>query len=115
MSDLVSQQKEVCLRFNADYEPMDLNLMVGVSKNFLSGVLPLNGLRNPPEGQACGWFLWAGEEFSEAQDFFEVCHAHHLVDRCPKVTRYLGLAPGWRFLLAGDYEDVWFDAKLLEV
>jgi hypothetical protein len=57
--------------------------MVGISKNFLSGALPLNGLRYLQEGQSCGWFLWAGEELSEAPDFFEVCHAHHLVDRRP--------------------------------
>ncbi|WP_459213513.1 immunity protein Imm33 domain-containing protein [Paraburkholderia caribensis] len=26
---------------------------------------------------------------------------------------YLGLPPGWRFLIAEGYEDVWEDAKLL--
>jgi hypothetical protein len=115
MSNLVEQQKEVCRRFSADYEALELDLMVGISKNFLSGVLPLNGLRHPQEGQSCGWFLWAGEEFSEAPDFFEVWHAHHLVGRRPDVAKYLGLGPGWRFLIAFDYEDVWFDSKLLRV
>ena len=28
---------------------------------------------------------------------------------------YLGLAPGWRFLIAPGYEDVWYDEKLLLV
>jgi len=31
------------------------------------------------------------------------------------VIRLLGLAPGWRFLLSGDYLDVWFDPALLTV
>jgi hypothetical protein len=30
-------------------------------------------------------------------------------------ARYLGLAPGWRFLIGEDgYEDVWFDPDLLQ-
>ena len=115
MLDLVEQQTEICRKFSAQYEAFDLDLMVGVSKNFISGALPLNGLRHPQEGHSCGWFLWAGEDFSEAGDFWEVWHANHLLDRCPEIVKYLGLAPGWRFLVAGDYEDVWFDEKLLEV
>jgi hypothetical protein len=115
MSNLIEQQKEVCSRFSAEYEALELDLMVGISKNFLSGALPLNGLRYLREGQSCGWFLWAGEELSEAPDFFEVWHAQHLLDRCPDVAKYLGLAPGWRFLVANNYEDVWFDSKLLEM
>ena len=115
MSDLALQQKELCSRFAADYEPLDLDLMVAISENFLSGVLPLNGLRHPQEGQVCGWYLWAGEELSEVPHFFRVQHVHHLVEQRPDLAKYLGLAPGWRFLVAGDYEDVWFDSKLLEV
>ena len=115
MSNLIAQQKEICLRFGAQYEPAASNLMLGISKNFLSGELPLNGLRHPLEGQSCGWFLWAGAEFSEATDFFKVWHVHHLVESRPDVAKYLGLAPGWRLLVANDHEDVWFDSKLLKV
>ena len=114
MSNLIAQQKEICLRFGAEYELAAAGLMLGISRNFLSGVLPLNGLRHLQEGQSCGWFLWAGEEFSDAPDFFEVWHVHHLLERRPDVAKYLGLAPGWRFLVAGDFEDVWFDSKLIE-
>ena len=34
-------------------------------------------------------------------------HAVHLADHCPSVLPYLGLPPGWRFLIAPGYEDVW--------
>jgi len=115
MSNLADQQKAVCSRFSAGYEPVELGLTLGISKNFLSGVLPLNGLRHPQQRQSCGWFLWAGEELSDAPDFFEAWHVHHLVERSPEIAKYLGLAPGWRFLLANEYEDVWFDSKLLDV
>jgi hypothetical protein len=115
MSEISTQQREIFSRFGAEYEPLDLDLVLAISKNFLSGVLPLNGLRHPREGHVCGLYLWAGEEWSDALDFFEVWRVNHLVERRPDIAKYLRLAPGWRFLLAGDYEDVWFDPKLLEV
>jgi hypothetical protein len=37
-----------------------------------------------------------------------------LADWCPGVLRFLGLPPGWRFLLAGHYEDVWQDEALTQ-
>jgi hypothetical protein len=33
----------------------------------------------------------------------------------PSVVQYLGLPPGWRFLVAGRRVDVWFDETLLNV
>jgi hypothetical protein len=110
-----NEQIEICQKYGADYQPLNVVLKLGVSENFFSGVLPLNGLRHPQERDTCGWYLWAGEELSEADDFFQPMHAYHLVERCPSVRKYLALPAGWRFLVAGDYEDVWFDAKLLEV
>jgi hypothetical protein len=95
--------------------PSALNLKLGISDNFFSGEVPLNGLRHPPEGDTCGWYLWAGETLSDAADFFKPLHVSHLVDRSPSIMRYLGLPPGWRFLVADAYEDVWFDSTLLEI
>jgi hypothetical protein len=39
----------------------------------------------------------------------------HLHDQCPEVLRFLGLPPGFGFLVAGDYVDVWEDRSLLDV
>ncbi len=47
--------------------------------------------------------------------FFVPLHVEHLGEWCPEAVPYLALPPGWRFLLAPDYEDVWFDATLLEI
>jgi hypothetical protein len=41
--------------------------------------------------------------------------ADHLVERLPAVANLLGLPPGYRFLLADAYEEVWFDENLLNV
>ena len=115
LQDIVQSQRVLCQKYQAGCEPPDLGLKLGISEDFFSGKMPLNGLRHPAAGDTCGWYLWAGEEFPEAADAFESLHIVHLVERAPEVVKYFGLAPGWRFLIAGDYEDVWFDPKLLRV
>jgi hypothetical protein len=65
-----------------------------------------------PEGDTTGWYLWSGE-LSQSDDFFEPLHVKHLNERCPEVTPYLGLPAGWRFLLAPNHEDIWYDEALL--
>ncbi|MHC6219214.1 immunity protein Imm33 domain-containing protein [Arthrobacter sp. MMS24-S77] len=85
----------------------------GVARNVRDGLWPLNGLRHPAAGDTCGWYFWAGEELSTSDDFFASLHVEHLADWCPAVLPYLGLGPGWRFLIAPGYEDVWFDESLL--
>lgn len=65
-------------------------------------------LANPRGG------TWAGEELSSDPEFFVPLHVAHLEVWCPEVIPFLGLPPGWRFLIADGYEDVWQDASLLE-
>lgn len=108
-------QRRTCLRFGADYYPAPLNQKIGIAENVRTGLLPINGLRHPPKGDTTGWFIWAGEELSASPDFFVPLHIEHLDEWCPQVKKYLGLPPGWRFLIAGEYEDVWFDESLLNV
>ncbi len=50
---------------------------------------------------------------SEDPNFFEPIHLSHLIDGRYHWLKFLGLAPGWRFLWTPDCEDVWFDPKLL--
>lgn len=89
---------------------------IGIVKNVYSGRMPLNGLRHPPEQDMAGWYVWAGEgEVSNNPDDFDSLHVEHLSEVCPRVIPYLGLAPGWRFLVGEGYEDVWEDPALLEV
>ncbi len=107
-------QKIVCEQFGADFVPSLPDAKIGFAISTV-GKIPINGLRNPPTVGTSGWYIWCGESFSEAPDFFEPRCTHHFYDEHHEVLRLLGLAPGWRFLLAGDYLDVWFDATLLTV
>ena len=67
------------------------------------------------EGDTSGWYIWGREEFSENPDFFVPLHIEHLSEWYPHIIKFLGLAPGWRFLTAPDHEDVWEDKTLLQI
>jgi len=75
---------------------------------------PINGLRHNPESGTNGWFVWGGEEMSDADDFFSPLHLEHISDYLPQVQDLLALPPGYRFLIDDNgYEDVWLDTDLL--
>jgi hypothetical protein len=110
----VELQRALCRKYGAPFYPTPQDLKAGVAGNVREGVLPVNGLRLAPEEGTSGWFIWAGEEMSDADDFFLPLHVAHLQAWCPQAIRFLGLPPGWRFLVADEYEDVWADPSLLE-
>lgn len=108
------EQIELCRKFGAEFTRLDLNLRLGISRDFFSGSIPLNGLREIPENGICGWYLWAGEKMSKDDDYFEPICVSHLISKSPGILKYLALPPGWRFLIADDYEDIWFDENLIK-
>ena len=112
--DVVKEQKALCERYGAEYVRSSLASKLGISEEALSGALPIHGLRHSPKADTSGWYIWAGD-YKEDADFFEPLHVGHAISKPMIFVRYLGLAPGWRFLIGENgYEDVWFDAGLLE-
>ena len=107
-------QKELCNRYGAPFVSTSPGDKVGFA-TATAGLKPLNGLRHPQTTGTSGWYLWCGESISEAADFFEPLHASHIYESLPEASHLFGLSPGYRFLLAGDYLDVWYDEKLLAV
>jgi hypothetical protein len=108
-----AEQRLLCERVAADYIAVAGWQKLGVSRDVIQGGWPLNGLRVAPEEGTCGWYIWCGRAFSEDPDFFVPMHAHHLFQKRPEIIKYMGLPPGWRFLVAPGYEDVWPDSSLL--
>ena len=104
---------EVCRRFGVEPDPPPPGTKLGIALE-TSG-WPINGLRHPPEKDTNGWYLWRGSELSDEMRFFSPLHVEHVGARLPEAARYLGLPPGWRFLIAPGHEDVWFDEALLSV
>ncbi len=112
--DWTAEQVDTCKKYSCTFLEAEANSKVGLAVPTL-GKLPVNGLRHPPTENMLGWFIWCGAELSEDREFFEPLHVWHLEERCPEVLKFLGLPAGYRFLLAGDHVDVWFDLKLLAV
>lgn len=106
-------QEEICRKFGVQFVGCKLDQKVGISQNVKDGLRPINGMRINPEGDTCGWYIWAGEECSDSPDFFVPLHAKHIEEWAPLVLPYLALPPGWRFLITEVYEDVWEDPQLL--
>jgi hypothetical protein len=111
----MSDQERVCRDYGATCMAPLPSMKLGVAQNIMDGLglLPINGLRHPPTPETAGWYIWAGESLSRDPDFFVPAHVWHLHDLCPEAVRFLGLPPGWRFLIAPGHEDVWFDPELL--
>jgi hypothetical protein len=109
------EQADICKRFGVEPCAAPENLKVGIARNVRAGELPINGSRCAPEGDTTGWYIWAGGEMSEDPDFFQPLHVSHLGQWCPSILPYLALPPGWRFQIAPDHEDVWFDEELLSL
>lgn len=107
-------QAAVCAAHGVAPVPLDSELKVGIARNVRAGLQPVNGFRHFPEPGTTGWFIYAGGEPETDPDFFVPLHVSHLDSWCPDVMPYLALPPGWRFLLAPGYEDVWFDKALLQ-
>ena len=108
------QQKAVCDQHGAEFLPPAAGSRVGIAIETL-GLQPLNGMRVDPEEGMCGWYLWAGGEPSEADDFYKPLCVEHLADYCPAAISFLAMPPGWRFLTDGNYVEVWHDPALTDV
>jgi hypothetical protein len=108
-------QEDVCCKYGVNHYPSPPYLKIGIDVNVRKKIFPINGLRHMPESDTTGWYIWAGEELSNDPDFFKPLHVEHLSEWCPQIQKYLGLPPGWRFLIEEDYEDVWYDESLLNI
>jgi len=114
LEQIEESQRAFNRQHSAVYLPSSPESKLGFALS-TKGLTPMNGLRHPAQGDTNGWYLWCGEEYSGAADFFQPLHTRHVYEDYPQVVKLLGLPPGYRFLLAGTYLDVWYDASLLNV
>ncbi len=116
MTDFVKAQQDICKKYNTSWNNIDFDFKIGVADNVFTDNIPINGLRHIPKGETTGWFIWSGETFSEADDFFKPYCIKHLIRLKPEIIKYLALPAGYRFLIDNKgYEDVWEDVKLKEI
>jgi hypothetical protein len=110
---IVSAQKATCAQHAVSYVPSLPESKLGFALS-TTGKLPINGLRHPVVNDTNGWYIWCGEEFSNDPAYFFPLHTSHVYEDHPEIAKFLGLPPGFRFLLAPDQIEVWFDKTLLK-
>ena len=115
-TDYIREQKEICDKQHVDWTDIDINLFIGLADNVTTNEIPINGLRHPPQGTTCGWYIWAGGDIPDKDDFFKPVCIKHLRELKPEIIKFLGLPPGYRFQTDDKgYLDIWEDKKLLDV
>jgi hypothetical protein len=111
MHEIIKKRNQLVARYGFVPVPVLGTEKVGVAANVRTGLQPINGVRSFPDPGTTGWFIWAGEAMSEDPDYFLPLHASHLSDLCSAVLPYMELPPGWGFVIAPGYEDVWFNPE----
>jgi hypothetical protein len=91
--EFLEYQKNICQKYNANFVSSPENNLIGISLNVKQNVQPINGLRHPTTGDTTDWYIWAGEQFSEDENFFTPLHVSHLVDWSLQIIKFLGLPP----------------------
>jgi hypothetical protein len=112
--EIEQQQRAICEKYETPFFPSEADSKVGIALKTLDQK-PINGLRHPPQDGTNGWYIWGGKTLSSDPDFFQPLHTEHLAEELPEVLKFLGLPPGYRFLVAGSHLDVWYDPKLVDI
>jgi hypothetical protein len=115
IDDLMARQAAACKRAGVEPAFLARKDRIGIGRDFDPTRRPINGLRHPPHGDMCGWYIWSGEELSGEPDYFEVMCYEHLLEEAGDWVEYLALPAGWRFLADAGYEDLWLDEALLHI
>lgn len=111
----ILSREEVCKKYGAEYVPIQGSSRLGVSRAIRSEGRPINGLRHSPHGNMSGWYIYGGiSPMSTEVDYFDAYHVDHLPELLSPILNLLGLPPGWRFLWAEGYLDVWYDPQLVD-
>lgn len=113
-TELAVAQREICDRFGAPFTDCYPDLRIGLAPNLTAATRNLNGVRVDPCGDACGWYLWAGDEQAEPPEFYVPLRVQSVQTWAPLALPFLALPPGWRFLLRNGEVKVWKDLTLLE-
>ena len=78
-------QRAFCRKQAAQYAGTPGDTKTGFAQS-TKGRVPINGLRHPPKGETSGWYIWCGQEFSDAADFFDPLHTRHLYGEYPELV-----------------------------
>jgi len=104
-------QQRICRTYGTAFEPPVPGSKVGIALQTM-GRIPIHGVRLPPTETTCGWYINAGDEWSDDADFYKPLCIEHLADYCKFALPFICLPPGWHFMTDGrGFIDVWQDAE----
>jgi hypothetical protein len=107
-------QRRVCKAYGAEYTPPAPGSKVGIALQTM-GRAPIHAVRHPPTATTCGWYIFAGDEWSDAPNFYQPLCVEHLAEYCKFALPFLALPPGWWFHTDGQGQyGASFDPKLLQ-
>jgi hypothetical protein len=113
MTSLVEQQR-CCADYGAEWSPPPSDFKVSIARSVLPCVGAFHGARRRPSEGDSGWYVWAGDEYSDDPTYFVHVSVASLREWCPSALKFLALPAGWRFEMSEDGERAWPDPQLLE-
>lgn len=77
--EIKNEQIMICKKYNTEIYPVSDISKIGVAENVKqTSLYPINGLRHRSKDDTNGWYIWAGENFSNDENFFLPLHTSHL-------------------------------------
>lgn len=106
-------QRRVCKAYGVEYTPPAPGSKVGIALQTMDRS-PIQAVRHPPTETTCGWYIFAGEEWSDDPNFYQPLCVEHMTEHCKFALPFLALPPGWWFHTDGKGQyGASFDPKLL--
>ncbi len=111
--NIEKSQKECCEHYSAEFSPIVPTQLVTISKGIYEGVVPVEGVRYPSPSHMSGWWLTT-DEYDGNLDSLVTVHFQHIIEKRPELALYMALPFGFRFILGGDSESVWFEQEVAD-
>ena len=108
MEELKGIQDKCCSHYKVKPDFVLDSQMVVISKGIYEGVVPVEGVRYASPKHTSGWWLTT-DEYDGDINSLKTVHFKHVVENRPELAIYMALPVGYRFLLGGESEHVWFD------
>ena len=111
--NLSENQKACCEHYKTDFIPPTQEQLVTISEGVLEGAHEIEGVRYPSPDHMSGWWLTT-DLYNGDVGSLKTVHFSHIEEALPQVSQYMALPFGYRFVLGGESEHVWFDSKAAE-
>lgn len=113
MNDIEKMQIKCCDFYNTEFTPATMTQLVVISDGVYEGINPIEGVRYPSPEHMSGWWLTT-DKYDGNSNSLKTVHFSHILEHRPNVAIYMALPFGYRFILGGDEEYVWFDSNVVD-